>query len=193
MTTSDPTPTTPGLLSLANRLTVARVRAGLSQAEAARRLLIGGSYLSELEAAAAVPNALVLASLADTYGVTVDDLLGRASVPAPAAADRDAAVRHVRTALSRVDGRDDEVVDALLAAGFLAAPAVPAADEDQVQRDGGDEVLTRLREVRRVAQAIHDEQCGCDDWDAHESEDDDPTYLAMARAAIAALREVPHA
>jgi hypothetical protein len=68
--------------------------------------------------------------------------------------------------------------------------AGPAADEGQVQRGSGDEVLDQLREVRHVAQTLHDVQCGCGPGEPRWHQDDDPTYLAMARAAFEAMREV---
>lgn len=131
-------------------------------------------------------------------------------VPAPATADRDAVrvtpvvlaelqqLRQQAHANARELRRQDRPHEQILhwhgVAGWLAsrirklggvpegpadtAPAVPAADD---------------QERRRIAQVLHDVHCGCDDWDAHESEDDDPSYLLMADAAIAALREVPDA
>lgn len=111
-------------------------------------------------------------------------------MPAPATVDRDAAVlAELRRMFDDAFPDDDydyhysserlvDLVRDRIEKLEAAVPAVPAADD---------------QERRRIAQVLHDVHCGCDDWDAHESEDDDPSYLLMADAAIAALREVPDA
>lgn len=180
-------PATPEMLALANRLVLARARAGLSQAEAARRSRCGRSYLSELENAKHVPSALMLASLAAAYGVRVGELLGEQPVPAPATVDRDAAedFRHdmAMRAFCAPDSDYDTIRASLDAriADALAASAPAPVSEDQEQR-----------EVQRVAEAIQTAALDkpgvsylrVDYWDHEDLQN-------MARAAIAALREVP--
>lgn len=53
----------------------ARENAGLTVAEAARRLNVSTSAVCQWESGKTFPEARRLAQLADVYGVTVDDLL----------------------------------------------------------------------------------------------------------------------
>lgn len=55
----------------------ARINAGLSQTEAARRLGVDQSTVSYWETGKKMPRASKLAKMADLYGCTVDDLFGR--------------------------------------------------------------------------------------------------------------------
>ena len=55
----------------------ARLKAGFSQTEAARRLGIDQSTVSCWETGKKMPRASKLAKLADLYGCTVDELFGR--------------------------------------------------------------------------------------------------------------------
>lgn len=55
----------------------ARINAGLSQTEAARRLGVDQSTVSCWETGKKMPRASKLAGMADLYGCTVDELFGR--------------------------------------------------------------------------------------------------------------------
>lgn len=55
----------------------ARINAGLSQTEAARRIGVDQSTVSYWESGKKMPRASKLARLADLYGCTVDELFGR--------------------------------------------------------------------------------------------------------------------
>ena len=64
--------TDPSNLSIAQRLREARELAGLSQAQAARRLNLHRPAISEIEAGRRRVSAQEVAVLADLYGVSVD-------------------------------------------------------------------------------------------------------------------------
>ena len=55
----------------------ARINAGLSQTEAARRLGVDQSTVSNWETGKKAPRASKLAGMADLYGCTIDELFGR--------------------------------------------------------------------------------------------------------------------
>lgn len=56
----------------------ARIAAGFTQTEAARRLEVNQSTVSYWESGKKFPRGPMLAKAADLYGCTVDELLGRA-------------------------------------------------------------------------------------------------------------------
>lgn len=60
----------------------ARIAAGLTQSEVARRLEIDQSAVSRWENGKRIPRGTLLVKVADLYGCTIDELLGR--VPAGA-------------------------------------------------------------------------------------------------------------
>lgn len=64
-------------------LAVARARARLSQAAAAEAINVRKATLSGWETGAREPMAVDLQRLADLYGLTLDQLTGRASLPPP--------------------------------------------------------------------------------------------------------------
>lgn len=64
-------------MSIATTLATARIKAGITQTEAARRLGINQSTVSYWETGKKMPRASKLARLADLYGCTVDALYGR--------------------------------------------------------------------------------------------------------------------
>lgn len=55
----------------------ARIKAGMSQTEAARRLGVDQSTVSYWETGKKTPRASKLARLAELYGCTIDELFGR--------------------------------------------------------------------------------------------------------------------
>jgi transcriptional regulator with XRE-family HTH domain len=61
----------------------ARERAGLTAGEAARRSGITSGAISYYESGQRVPGASAVWVLADVYGCTIDELLGRHKSPAP--------------------------------------------------------------------------------------------------------------
>lgn len=63
--------------TLADRLRAARERTGLSQVQVKHRTGINNKTLSGYENGVSEPDSENLSKLADTYGVTVDSLLGR--------------------------------------------------------------------------------------------------------------------
>lgn len=64
-------------MSIGITFTQARIRAGLSQSEVARRLGIDQSTVSYWESGKKIPRASKLAELADLYCCTIDELFGR--------------------------------------------------------------------------------------------------------------------
>lgn len=70
----------------ANILVRARQLAGLSGAEASRRSGVHVVHLNAMEKGRRGAGVSTLIKLADTYGVTLDQLVGRAPLPAPEAA-----------------------------------------------------------------------------------------------------------
>ena len=64
-------------MSIGITFSQARIRAGLSQSEVARRLGIDQSTVSCWESGKKFPRASKLARLADLYGCTIDELFGR--------------------------------------------------------------------------------------------------------------------
>lgn len=68
-------------------LSLARERADLSQAMAAERIGVSRPTMSLWESGAGEPLATDLQRLADLYGVTLDELTGRAPLPPPVRRD----------------------------------------------------------------------------------------------------------
>lgn len=60
----------------------ARIAAGFTQTEAARRLKVNQSTISYWEHGKKFPRGAMLVKTADLYGCTVDELLGRPTVGA---------------------------------------------------------------------------------------------------------------
>lgn len=68
---------------LGERLRLLRMRVKLSTYEVADRLSVSRVTVNAWEAGRSEPQALDLAALADLYGVTLDELTGRAPLPPP--------------------------------------------------------------------------------------------------------------
>jgi DNA-binding XRE family transcriptional regulator len=65
-------------ISIGDRFTMCRKQMGMTQAEIAPKLQIGRAQLANLEGDRSRPSIEVLSRAADTFGTTVDYLLGRA-------------------------------------------------------------------------------------------------------------------
>jgi transcriptional regulator with XRE-family HTH domain len=64
----------------------ARLARGLSQTQAAKILATHKDYVSRLERGVVNPGRIMLEKMADAYGVTIDQLLGRSPLEAPSVA-----------------------------------------------------------------------------------------------------------
>jgi len=67
-------------VSFPQRLKAAREAAGLTQAYVAERIGVTRQAVGQWESGESSPNPQTLALLADLYGVSVDDLLGRSHI-----------------------------------------------------------------------------------------------------------------
>ena len=66
-------------MNIAAALAAARINAGLTQTEAARRLGVDQSTVSFWESGKKLPRASMLVKLADLYCCSIDELMGRSA------------------------------------------------------------------------------------------------------------------
>lgn len=107
-------------------LRAARARHGLLQDEAARKVGINPSTLSELEAGTRRPHASTAAKLAAFYGLDIETLLGNAAAP-PHSSKESSGPALVRAETAHSVGDAGESLDRASDAGS-ASP--PAGDQD---------------------------------------------------------------